>query len=47
MFFLIFSLLVSPDDPALGKIVGGHFQSHLISGKDPDIVHAELSADGG
>ena len=41
------ALLASPGDPAAGQIIRGHLDSHLISREDPDIVHSELTRNGG
>ena len=43
-YYLSF-LLVSPDDPSLGKVISGHFQCNLVSGQNTDKVLAKLSAD--
>ena len=39
------ALLISPDDPALGQVVGGELDGHLIPRKDTDKVHPQLTAD--
>jgi hypothetical protein len=38
-------LFISPDNPALGEIIGRHLQSHLVTRKDPDEVLSQLTAD--
>ena len=37
--------LGTPCDSAFGKVVGGHLNSHLISGQYADVVHSQLAAD--
>ena len=38
-------LLISPDDSALGQVIGGHLQCDLVSGKNADEVLTKLPAD--
>lgn len=38
-------LFISPDNTSFGQVVGRHLHRNLVSGKDPDVIHAQLSAD--
>lgn len=43
----LFSELFIPEyDPTPGQIIQAHFHSHLITWKDPDVVHPHLSGNG-
>jgi hypothetical protein len=35
---------VAERDPALGQVVGRHFQRHVVAGDDADVVLAHLAA---
>lgn len=39
------SLLCTPGDTAFIEIVYRHFDGHLVTGQNSDIVHAKLSGD--
>ena len=41
----LFLLFVSPDDPSLGQVIGGHLQCDLVAGKNTDKVLAKLAAE--
>lgn len=43
LYFIV--LFIAPDDSSLIKIIRRQFNCHLISRKNPDIVHTKLPAD--
>ena len=41
------SLFGSPCDASLGQVVWRHFDRNLVSGKDANVIHSELSGNVG
>ena len=46
-FCTVRPLLFTEDDPSFGQVVGGHFQSHVVSGQNTDEIHPHLAGNVG